>query len=301
MTIKASLTETYEALRQGGLEELAAGRLEAALAVFDRAFELARESGDQTLDDLASCNRSAVAILLGDGEACIPSLRAMLLRTGDPTVARYSAYNLALAYDRPDGFKKSLFYARIALRYSLELGDPALEASARNQIGNVLVALNDIDNAFEHYTQADEILADADSGYRAQVLTNLGYCQLLDGCLATGLSAVIRAVRMARRHGASLAESHARLCLSFGYLLNDKPAYAASHAATALELAERHGDQRTQKHALLLIGEAYKQGGQTLVARECFELLQTTYYPDMPHVPEMLLDVDVCRVINLRA
>jgi len=107
--------------------------------------------------------------------------------------------------------------------------------------------------------------------------------------------------RMARRVGAPLAESLARLCLAFAHLLHGRPWYALRHGSEALELAEAHGDEQTLKYALLLLGEAYKQGGKMNVARECFELLQRTYYPGMAQVPEMLLGVDVCRVINLRA
>jgi tetratricopeptide (TPR) repeat protein len=301
MAEPAILRAEYEALKERASETLKQGKLHEALGLFDEANELARRLGVPDLVDLAFCNRSAVSIRLHQGEDCVPKLRQMLLRTTNPQVARHSAYNLALACDAQKNYNKELFYARIAYRYSVELAEVEHEASALNQIGNALVALNDFGGALEEYRRADRLLESEQSGRKAIILANLGYCCLLTDQPVDGFRALVRGLRMARRVGAPLAESLARLCLAFAHLLHGRPWYALRHGSEALELAEAHGDEQTLKYALLLLGEAYKQGGKMNVARECFELLQRTYYPGMAQVPEMLLGVDVCRVINLRA
>lgn len=291
----------YDSLKDQGLVALEAGRLRQALELFDRAYELAVADGDENLRDLAVCNCAAVAIRLGEAEALIPRLRAMLMRTRDPRVSLFSAYNLALDCNKRKRFRKALFYARIAERYATELGEEPFRASALNEVGNAFVALNDFDSALEAYLQAETLVAGEETGRHATFLANIGYCHLLQGRLDDGFRREFESLRMARRCGARLAESLPRLCLSFAHLLANRPGHALRHANGALELAEEQGDHETVKYALLLLGEGYKKGGRTAPARECFQLLQRTFYPDMPEVPPMLLDVDVCRVINLRA
>lgn len=290
----------YEALKEEASSAVKQGSLAEALKLFDRAYGLAQRLGEPDLEDLAFCNWSAVAIRLGQDEECVPTLQQMLLRTTDPRLAYLSAYNLCQACDIRKDFKKVLFYARIARRYAVELGDADYEASAVNEIGNAYGALNDFRAALEAYSEAEAVLGRAESERRAFVLANKGYCLLLTGALDEGFRSVVQGLRMARRIHAPLALSHAHLCLAFAHLLVERPWYAVRHGSSALELGELHADQSTIKHALLFVGEAYKLGGKMDVARECFDLLQQTYYPGMTQVPEMLLEVDVCRVINLR-
>jgi tetratricopeptide (TPR) repeat protein len=301
MADPAALRGEYESLKERASETLRQGNLQGALELFDRAHALSRDLGEPSLEDMAYCNRSAVAIRLQRGDQCEPTLRQMLLRTSDSLVAYLSSYHLAQACDARKDYKKALFYARIAHRYAAALEDGEYQASALNEIGNARMALNDFHGALGEYSEAAGLLGPGETERRAFVLANLGYCLLLLGRLEQGFDAVIRGLRVARRVRAPRAESLGRLCLSFGHLLIGRPWYAARHGGEALELAEEQGDERTMKYALLLLGESYKQGGKTLVARECFDVLQQTYYPGMPQVPEMLLEVDVCRVINLRA
>jgi tetratricopeptide (TPR) repeat protein len=296
----ASLRAEYETLKERASETLKQGDLHAALEEFNLAHGAARRLGERDLEDVAFCNRSAVAIRLGQHDECVAALRQMLLRTAEPQVAYLSAYNLSRACDNRKDYRKALFYARIAHRYAIELEDPYQQASALNWIGNALVALNDFQGGLEEYRKAESLMEDEQSERRSLVLANLGYCLLLTGETKDGFRSVIRGLRMARRVKAPFGESAGRLCLAFGHLLVGRPRYAVRHGAEALELAEEHGDERTLKLALVLLGEAYKQGGKLPAALECFELLQRTYYPGMTQVPEMLLEVDICRVINLR-
>lgn len=300
MADAANVRVEYEALRDRASEVLSQGNLQEALDAFTRAHQVARRMAEPDLEDVAFCNRSAVAIRLELDDGSVPALRQMLLRTADPEVGYLSAYNLARAYDNRKNYRKALFYARIAHRYSIELGEADQQASALNWIGNARVALNDFVGALEEYRLADLLIVGEDSERRSVILTNLGYCLLLTGETDEGLDSVIRGLRMARRVRAPLAESLGHLCLSFAHLLLGRPWYAVRHGAEALELAEAHNDPPIMKLALLLLGEAYKQGDKVPAALECFELLQETYYPGMSQVPEMLLGVDVCRVINLR-
>lgn len=290
----------YDAVKEHALELLRQGDLRAALDAFERAYDLARRIGEPRLQDIAFCNRSAVAIRLESGDESMSALRQMLLRTADSLVAYLSAYNLARASDARKDYEKTLFYARIAHRYAVELEEPEQQSSALNWIGNALVAFNDFEGGLAEYRKADRLIDGEESEQRSLILVNIGYCLLTTGETTDGVRSVLQGLRMARRLRAPLAESVGHLCLSFAHLLLERPWYAARHGADAVRFAEAAGDERTMKQALLLLGEAYKKGGKLPAALECFELLQETYYPGMSQVPEMLLGVDICRVINLR-
>jgi tetratricopeptide (TPR) repeat protein len=298
---RARSSNPYEELRTEASRALYHGRLGEASELFERAYRLALEDGDPDLVDLAYCNCAVVATRMRRAKEMVPRLQEILLRTTDPQVARLSAYNLALAYDRPEGYRKSLFYARISLRYSKELGDPAQQASSINQIGNILCAMSQFESALEHFEEAEDLLRDEVSPARALVLDNIGYCQVVLGDYPRGFGYLFRSLRMLRRFDARLYEAEPCLALCFAYLHVGRPARAVQHGARAMELAERAGDPKTAKYALLLLGEAYKMAGKLDVARECFGMLQETFYPDMPEVPGMLFGLDVCKMINLRA
>lgn len=294
-------SDAYERRRVRASEALHGGRLEEASDLFRRAYEIARESGDRSLTDLAYCNLASVEIRLRRAERMIPRLQEILLRTTDPQIAFLSAYNLALDHDSEQGYRKSLFYARISRRYAGELGDPKQEASSINQIGNVLCATNQFDAALEQFRKAEELLADEECPHTGQVLDNIGYCQVVLGDFRRGFEYLFRSLRLLRRLRARIYEVQPRLTLCFAYLHIARPGRAIHHGLRALEGAQSAGDVNALKYSLLLLGEAYKLAGRSESARECFTLLQETFYPGMSEVPEMLLGVEICRTINLKA
>lgn len=294
-------SDAYERARARASEALHDGRLEEASDLFRRSYEIARESGDRSLADLAYCNLASVEIRLCRAERMIPRLQEILLRTTDPQIAFLSAYNLALDHDSSQSYRKSLFYARISRRYAAEIGDPRQEASSINQTGNVLCATNQFDAALEQFRQAEALLGGDECVHTGQVLDNIGYCQVVRGDFRRGFEYLFRSVRMFRRLQARIYEVQPRLTLCFAYLHIGRPGRAVDHGLRALEGAESAGDVNALKYSLLLLGEAYKVAGRIEAARRCFTLLQETFYPGMSEVPEMLLGVEICRTINLKA
>lgn len=301
MTQTAAPSDSYDQLREEGWKHLKAGRLDQAREIFDRAYDLARESDDPTLLDVAFCNRAAVAIRQRQAGDAVPRLQEMLLRTVDSRVAMLSAYNLALAYDDRKEHKKVLFYGQLAQKYSIELGERDLQASAVNILGNARNALGDFDSAITAYREALELFTDEDGLRQALVLDNLGYSILLEGRTDEGFRLLVQSLRMVRKNGGHMFEIGPRLSLAFAYLQVDRPRPALRHLHRALELAEETHHIEGIKTGLLLLGEAYKQDADLPAARDCFQILQETYYPTMPDVPDMLLGIDVAKVINIKA
>lgn len=292
----------YEEMKEEGSILLAAGRLDAALESFDHAHALAVEVGEPDLADLAFCNRSAVAVRLGRHGEAVARLQEILLQTANPHVAALAAYNLSWAYDQRKDFKKVLFYGRIALGHADDGGQDELRASALNQLGNAFAGLNQFDAALDHYRQGLELIGEERSSRRALLLNNIGYACTVLGRLHEAFGPIFESLRILRRCSPdSLYEIEPHLTLAFAYLHIARPDSAKRHAFRAFEAAERTGDLDRLKYALLLLGESHKLAGEETEARDYFDLLQESFYPDMPNVPGMLLTLDVCKLINLKA
>ena len=93
----------------------------------------------------------------------------------------------------------------------------------------------------------------------------------------------------------------ARLDLAFALLETSHAGLAGRHAARALELAERPEDSSAKKNALYLLGAAAVASGDRLGARRHFERLQQGFYPEADYLPELLLQIDVRDLVNLKA
>lgn len=294
-------TAEYERLRDLGTEQLETDRFEDALEHFEAAFRVAEKSGDRNTIDLAFCNRAVLSTMLKKSGDWTARLQETLLRTSEPRVARFCSYNLALIYDWEKSFKKSLFYGRIALRYSVDIGSAELQASAHDAIGNALLAMNDFENGGREFEKALAGLPADALTRRAVVEANLAYSHLMQDRVDEAFPLLYRSLRHLRRHASAFVRMTPELTLAFALLLVNKCEKAIDHALIALESGEEFGSTETVKNALLLIGEAYKRAGDSPAARRCFDVLQETYYPDKPEVPAMLLGLDLCKVINLRA
>jgi tetratricopeptide (TPR) repeat protein len=293
--------DRFEELRLRGVEALHAGQLETAEADFDAALRWARERGDEERAALALCNRAAVAIALGHGEPEIAGQREILVRDGVRVTCHLAAFNIAQQYELSKDFKKSLFYARIALQHAVAVERRDWLPGCHNQIGNALLAQSHLADAEREYERALALLP-ADAGVpRAQVLGNLGYCHVLGGRMGTGYRLLYQALRCFLRAGAERAAIVARLDLCFAHLETGRLRDARRHGLAALRLAEEIGHPDGLKNALYLLGEEASLRGDVDEAAAHYRRLQKTFYPDNPDLTRFLLSVDVRRMINLHA
>jgi tetratricopeptide (TPR) repeat protein len=292
---------TFEELRNLGEEAVQAGRLEEAEAFFDQALNLVQEHGEPWQIDLGICNRAAARIWLGRGESELSRLREILLRNANPHNCRLAAYNVARHYELTKNFKKSLFYARIALERSETLGRRDWMASAQNTIGNVLLAESFVDEACQRYETALELMPEDHSVWRAGILDNLGYCRLLQRRYAEGYRLLYQSLRILRRYGSERYLVPPLLDLSFAHIETGRYEHAQRHAATALRIAEATEQTDAVKNALYLLGEAANLSGDTQAAQGHFTELQRGFFPAASYLPSFLMSVDIRKMINLHA
>jgi tetratricopeptide (TPR) repeat protein len=296
----------FERLLDRGRQLLAQERLEEALCVYEEAEDLAQAHGNLRASDLAFVNRCAVLIPITRAEGLsgevINRLREILMAGGEDVSCRLAAYNIARTFEFTKEHRKGLFYARIALDRSDVLGVPDWLASSHNQIGNFLLAESRFEEARDEYEKALALLPDgAESVRLAAIHDNLGYAYAMLGQARKGFTFLYRSLRSLRRLGARRERILPHLSLSFVLLETGRLGHALRHGLRALGLAEEAGENDSIKHALFLVGEAAHQAGDPDGARRYFERLQARYFPDADYLPDVLLTVDIRKLINLKA
>ena len=278
-----------------------AGRLEEARRHLAAAFQAAQREGDEDLVDRAFCNQAALTMALGGDEDPVPRLCAILMRNRSQVNCFLAANNIARAYELRRDFAKGLFYARIARDRAEALGRPEWLATASNQIANLLLAESYFEEASSRYREALALIPDASSSRQLVYLANLGYCELVLGRFQSGLALLYRCLRTARRRGWTRLEMIARIDLCYGHLELGRFEDAEAHGRRGLQLAEHTGESDWVKNALYLLGEVSVLAGADSRAYAWFHELQRRFYPAQNHLPDLLLSVDIRKLINLRA
>ena len=293
--------DTFEELRSLGEEAIRAGRLAEAEALYERALRWAQEDGEPWQIDLGVCNRAAVTIELGRGESELPRLREILLRNANPQNCRLAAYNISRYYELTKNYKKSLFYARIALERAEALGRLDWMASTHNRIGNVMLAESFVDEACQRYETALELMPEGPGVWRANILGNLGYCRILQRRHAEGYRLLYESLRSLRRSRSERYVVPTLLDLCFAHLETGRFRYAERWGLLALRLAEETQQRDSVKNALYLLGEAAHLSGDAEGARGYFTRLQRDFFPSEVYLPGFLMTVDIRKLVNLHS
>lgn len=297
-----SLAE-FQACRASWNALVAEGDFATAYELVEGAVEWARAHGGPVLLDRVLCNRAAIAIELGRGSSDqIAALRAILMRSEDVENAFLAAYTIARHYELAREARKGLFYAQVA-RDRAEALDGGRRGECLNLIANFQVSASRFEEALASYAEAEALLRDpALSTLRSAVIGyNVGYCMVVTGAVRSGLSKLYRSCRALRRLGARRHSMLAACDLAFALLEAGSPRHAARHAARALALARQCGDEAARKNALYLAGAAATASGDAVGARRSFVELQGSFFPEADYLPDLLLQVDVRQLVNLKA
>lgn len=292
-----SLRPTYEALRDRGHATMQTGDYLGAHRLFAEAVEVARQLNDPELFDRAVCNRAALAIEIDGGSNELQALREVLLAQRSSAAAFLAAYNLAEAYQLSRQHRKAAFYAEIALDRAERAQRPEWVASSHNRLGNLHVALNQLDLARRRY-EAALTLVSPDDLRVAAITENLGYVDALEGDLPSALMRLYRALRLLRRRGTTTALIH--LDIAWTTLQVGRADLAWKHAALARERASASHDHEQLKNALMLGIQAARALGDQFSASLLCEALADAY-PQQAGLAELFGAANWACVLNLRA
>lgn len=290
----------HEALAEG-IDCGQRGDYSGALRCCEEALAWATEHEDSALWDRAYCNRCAALLELGELDDSLSELRHIVLRQPNGETGFLAAYTVACAYEQRRSYEQSLFYARIARDRALRLQRPSWVSWTHNHVGNVLLVQSYFDQACEEYELALKLMPLEPCIERALILDNLGYCRFIQGEYREGFRLLFESLRTLVRHDSPRFRAIAALTLAFGYLEIGKLRPARRHAEAALRIARELGDDGTLKKTYYMLGEIYHQLGFNDRARDFFTRLQRDYFPDAPHVPELLMAIDVRSMVNLKA
>ncbi len=299
---EARLRAEFDELKAEGKSAAEEGRLTDALRLYQACAARAEALGDCDLADLAFCNRCAIEISLGRHEGLIRGLREILSRSTDRLNRLVAAYNLARIYELRNDVRKGLLYSRIARGEHAKSTPRSAywEAILHNQEGCFLLLQSRFAEAAEEYRLALAADPQMPETRLAVAWLNLGYCYLVLGDHRQGFGLVYRSLRIHRRSELLREQMLSHLDLCYGLLEIGRHRAARRHGARALALAERIGDPLGLKNALYLLGEAEHLLGDDEEARACFDRLQTLF-PDTPFLSDLLMAVDLRKMLNLRA
>ncbi|MGA7617040.1 MAG: hypothetical protein WBX15_17860 [Thermoanaerobaculia bacterium] len=287
--------DRVESLRQQALAKMRANEMESAVELLDAALAIATD--DEAIE-LLVLNKAGVMISMEKSSPEVQQLPQILMRQRNARHRYLAAYYLRRKFEAEKDYKRATFYAKIALETAESSGDTEWKAEALFALAKLAVFESRIPEAVDLYTRVLDLTPDDEAHLlrRSFTFQNLGYTQMQAGDPAHGIQLILQALEMMERAGIEgyAAESWIDLC--FGYLETGELDEARHYGEIGLEHAT---EVRQVRNAHFLLGEvAYKQG-DTAAAELHFDHL-ATFYPDFPHLKNLLFALDLRGMVNFK-
>jgi tetratricopeptide (TPR) repeat protein len=279
-------------LRQQALDAVRRNDPEGAVELLDRAIEMAT---DEETREALRVDKAGALVMLGRSSDEVQQLPSIMMRR--PDLRGLAAYHLSTRFENEKDFARARFYLEIALQAAEQQNDQRLKAVALIGLGNNCVYDSSNDDAISYYEAALKFMDDTgENRWRSFVTHNLGYCKLLKDELEGGIALIQQAVEM--MSVAELADYRAEcfidLCL--GYLELEDLDSARRYGEMGLQMAK---EIRQIRNAHYLLGEVAFKSGDSAAAETHFDEL-AKFYPDFPHLKNLLLAIDLRKMVNLR-
>lgn len=290
----SSIETQIEEIRQEGLRDLLAGHPEKALVHFDRALTLGPADEQR---EILTINKARSLVDLRQNGPEVQALPMILMRRRNPRHAFLAAYTLLCKFRFEGDYRKAAIYGSQALVLADDIGGEG-KANVLLEQGSICVLDSRTEEAIGYFEQALEILSGQPGAElsHAIALQNLGYSRMISGEPARGVELIHQALGHLEALGADgfYPESHIDLC--YGYLELDELEKARHFG----ELGLAHATESRQiRNAHYLLGEVLYKLGETELAREQFHSL-ARYYPEFANLTNLLLAVDLRRMVNLK-
>jgi len=283
-----------EELRQEARARLRQGDYEQALEVYDEALELATD--DETRE-LISINKADAMIALERTGPEVHALPRVIMRRTNPRHVYLAAYALQYKHRLENDLKRALFYGQLALRTAEDANEPSWRRIVLLELGNIYELDSQIELAIECFNESLSIVEESPLQEKelshSYALENLGYCLLLQGKIAEGLTSVHEALALLH-DPIGRAEAYIDLC--YGYLESRQYEKALFYGQAGLDIAK---DPRQIRNAHYLLGEACYKSGDTDGADFHFSEL-AKYYPQFRNLKNLLYAIDLRSMVNLK-
>lgn len=286
---------TAEELRQQALAALRTNDPEGAIVLFDRA-SAAAESDE--LRELIAINKSFALITLGQSGEEVQRLPRIVMRRSNPRHVFLAAYNLQYKFRLEGDYKRAANYLRVAMQAVEEAGEPAWKPRLHQELGNLAVLDSRTDEAMEQYEIVLSLIGEAQEFALTRAFTyqNFGYSKLVAGQVDDGIAMIHKAIDLMKESGNEgfIAESYIDLC--YGYLEQDDLPKALEYGLLGESLAT---EVRQVRNVHYLLGEVAHKLGDRATAEAHFDEL-AKFYPDFPHLKDLLLALDLRKMVNLK-
>lgn len=286
--------EQAQQLGQQALEHLLRGETEEAIALYEQALPLAESEDAREL--IVVSKAQALIAIDRDGDE-VRQLPAIIMRRRSPRHVYIAATALMRRWDEKDNHK-AIFYGEIARDAAEEIGDAMMCATTHNNLGIVFNSDSRFEDAANAFEKALSNLAKIQPAtgttisLRAGVIGNLGGTKILQDDYDEGIYLLNMALPDLRGAYAK-AEACADLCL--GYMQTERYDEAEYYGREALDLATVARQTRNANH---LLGELMVRQGRYDEAEDFFDVV-AGYYPQYgTRVRELLMSVDLCKVVN---
>ncbi|HVR37991.1 MAG TPA: hypothetical protein VMU84_02780 [Thermoanaerobaculia bacterium] len=274
-----------ERLRKEAIGLMWQGRVDDALVAYDEALALA-ESDDQR--ELVTIGKAEALIAAEREEAEVRELPAIVLRRRSPRHVYLAAYALMRRFSDKDR-KRALFYGDVAAEAAAAMGDDEARAKVLNGSGILQMIESQFGDAIRSFEQAIELAKRVPA-----FIANLGGAKIHFGDLENGLALLNDALPQIEDLS---ARSDFELDLCYGYLQLERLDEARAAGERGFALAD---NDRLIRNSHYLLGEIAVRTERFDDAEAHFAALES-YYPEFPNLRHLLLNVDLCPILNLKA
>jgi tetratricopeptide (TPR) repeat protein len=282
-------------LRQQALDAMWQGQTGEALRLYDAALAVAE---DEEVAELITIGK-AEALIAADQEGPeLQKLAQIVMRRRSPRHVFMAAGVLMRKYNEAEDRKRALMYGELARNAAKEHGEPLQYGSVLNVYGIVLTSDSRFGDACAAFEEAIVVLGNvqpatsASITLRASIIGNLGGAKILMDDFEEGIYLINTALPDLTSEYAK-AEACADLCL--GYMQTERYQEAEYYGMEALDLACVARQTRNANH---LLGELMVRTNRYDDAQDFFDVV-AGYYPQYgSRVRELLMSVDLLKVVN---
>lgn len=284
-------------LCEAGLKLLWQGEVEPALEKYSKALELAK---DEELRELITIRKAEALIAAERDGAEIGMLPQILMRRRTPRHVYIAGMALMRRHVERNDLRRGIFYGEISRQAAEELNDPMAIASVLNGLGithaansDFSAALDALEEAYDALTMLEDNRDDVRS-LRPAILGNIGGVKVISGETEEGIQILEQALPFLDEDYL-VTEAMLDLCLAYCNLDDYETAGPFGQRALALAKVDRQ-----IRNANYLLGRIATATGDYDAASDYFDVV-AGYYSEFPNVKELLLKVDLSRVVNWKA
>lgn len=290
-----SSRDRIESLRQEALAAFRTNDFESALETIEQAFTLGPEPDQH---EILTINKARCFIELRRNDPAVQALPMIVMRRREPRHTFLAAYTLQYKFRLEGEYDRANFYGRLAISTAENAGHPEWTPEPLLELGSTCIFTSETAQAIDSFERVLAMI-DGSEGRELSVAfakQNLGYAKVISGEVETGIALIHEAMDLMGRIGADGYVPESQIDLCYGYLELDELETARHYGELGLEGAV---EDRQIRNAHYLLGEVLFKLGDVTGARGHFETL-ARYYPDFPNLTNLLLAIDLRRMVNLK-